>query len=213
MDWDLPEVGQEVKVVVKYLRTYGQCTKTDQGSSKSKVVKRPNPVKIDLEKDGDHINCLFLDDLTVLTVGSSPFTIKQSNLTIFWTTHWLGGYVRRVGLTPGIWSACGRERDGARGSRGEWMTMDQSNKRADLSIPSGLNPTAPEFGSIATLLTVEHWSTCITVLTVGSSPFTIKQSNLTIFWTTHWLGGNILREKGPNEMQYFLACTMKVCNL
>ena len=46
-----------------------------------------------------------------------------------------------------------RER-GARGSRGEWMTMDQSNKRADLSIPSGLNPAAAEFGSNAILLTV-----------------------------------------------------------
>ena len=43
------------------------------------------------------------------------------------------------------------------------MTMDQSNKRADLSIPSGLNPAAAKFGSIAILLTVERRDTCVTV--------------------------------------------------
>ena len=41
--------------------------------------------------------------------------------------------------------------EGDEGSRAEWMTMDQSNKRADLSIPSGLNPAVAKCGYSPTL--------------------------------------------------------------
>ena len=71
------------------------------------------------------------------------------------------------------------------------MTMDQSNKRADLSIPSGLNPAAAEFSSNAILLAVERRDTCVTV----SEQY-------------------VNREGSPREMQRccvvseFLACTI-----
>ena len=56
--------------------------------------------------------------------------------------HSAGGFAPGLpGFDPPV--AAGAER----GSRAEWMTMDQSNKRADLSIPSGLNPAAARIRS------------------------------------------------------------------
>ena len=144
------------------------------------MVVVPSPVKIDLEKDNDLIDFIFLGSLYSLRIWFWTTTIpilknwKSCNILMTFANSLPTCIAMHQTLKRWMCAACGpdsrdlirlwpRERGGARGSRGEWMTMDQSNKRADLSIPSGLNPAAAEFGSNSMLLTVEQRDTCVTV--------------------------------------------------
>ena len=128
------------------------------------MVVVPSPLKIDLEKDNDLIDFIFFGSLYSLRIRfwtTTTTVLKNWNLATFWwllpihcrhvslcTRHLHGESVRRAGLTLGIWSACGREREG-RGGHEEngWQWI---NPTKELIYQFHQDLTLPQLNSVPT---------------------------------------------------------------